>query len=264
MDLTGRPFAVVTGASTGIGRQLGLQMAERGYDLLVTADDEALVGAAEEMRQHGTHVDPVQVDLRSVDGVDQLVSAIRGRGRAPDALLLNAGTGVSGAFLDEPLDDHLDVLAVNVTSVLRTFHAIVPDMVQRGDGRVLITSSVTAAAPGPYISVYSASKAFLQSFSQAVRTELSDSGVTVTALMPGPTDTEFFERADMLDTRLGQMNKDDPADVARDGIEAMLAGKDHVVGGAAKNHLTVAAWSLAPEKLASAINTRFTKPGTGD
>lgn len=257
------PLAVVTGASTGIGRELARECVRHGFDVIVAANEPAIADAAADVRADGRHVSPIEVDLRTAEGVERLHDAILATGRVPDAVLLNAGIGVSGAFHETDLDEHLGVIALNVTSVVRLAHMVLPAMVERGSGRLLVTSSVTAAAPGPYISTYSASKAFVQSFAQAVRTELLDTGVTVTALMPGPTDTEFFERADMMDTRLGQMGKDDPADVARDGVEAMLAGKDHVVGGAAKNHLTVAAWNLVPEKVASAINTRFTEPGTG-
>jgi uncharacterized protein len=257
-----RHLAVVTGASTGIGRAMAADLAGRGYDVLVAADEPEIHDAATAIAADGSHVSPVEVDLRTEAGCIRLHDAIRASGRVPDLVCLNAGIGVNGAFHETDLQEHLDVVALNISSVLRLSHMLLPDMVERGEGRLLITSSVTAAAPGPYISTYSASKAFVQSFAEAIRTELADTGVTVTALMPGPTDTEFFARADMLDTRLGQMNKDDPADVARDGIDAALAGKDHVVGGAAKNHLTLAGWTLLPDKVSSALNTHFTKPGT--
>jgi short-subunit dehydrogenase len=137
-------------------------------------------------------------------------------------------------------------------------------MVQRGEGGVLFTSSIAATMPGPYQSTYNASKSFLYSFAEALRVELEDTGVTVTALMPGPTETNFFRRADIEDTKLGQSKKDDPREVARDGLEALSAGKDHVVAGSAKNKAQVAAAKVLPNTAMAAIHGRQSKPGSGD
>lgn len=133
-------------------------------------------------------------------------------------------------------------------------------MVARGAGRVLFTSSVASQLPGPYYATYAASKGFIQSFAQALRYELKDTGVTVTALLPGPTDTEFFERAGMEATPAGSSDKDDPADVARDGFEALMAGKSQVVGGSAKNRVQVAAAKLLPDQARAATHATMTKP----
>jgi uncharacterized protein len=259
-----RPLAVVTGASSGIGLQLAHQLGERGFDLFITSDEPEIEDAAASIRAGGVDVDVARVDLRQADGVMRLHEAVRATGRVPEVACLNAGTGCAGPFLDGDVQCHLDVIAVNVESVVHLAHLLLTDMVREGRGRMLITSSVVASTPAPYLSTYAASKAFVQSFSQAIRTELEGSGVTITALMPGPTDTEFWERADMTDTRVGQMDKDDPALVARDGIEAMLDGRDHVVGGKARNHFTVAAWELLPDAIASRINTTLTRPDSGD
>jgi short-subunit dehydrogenase len=191
------------------------------------------------------------------------VDAVRATGRPVDALVINAGIGVNGAFIETSLEDHLQLVELNVTGAVRLAHRLLPDMAARGQGRVLFTSSVAATMPGPYQSTYNASKSFLYSFSQALRTELSDSGVTVTALMPGPTDTEFFERADMEDTKLGQSKKDDPADVAKDGIEAMMAGKDHVVSHGLRNKVQVAATKVTPDRIVSAAHAKMAEPGSG-
>ena len=255
-----RPLALVTGASTGIGLELARELGARRYDLVVTADEAEIDAAAASIRASGVDVRSVRADLRDAQGVTRLHDAVRATGRVPHVVCLNAGIGCAGSFVETDVQCHLDVVAVNVSSVVHLAHLMLTDMVGEGHGRMLITSSVVAQTPAPYLSTYAASKAFVQSFSQAIRTELDGTGVTVTALMPGPTDTEFWERADMLDTRVGQMDKDDPAMVARDGIDALLEGRDHVVGGKARNHFTVAAWELLPDALASRINTTLTRP----
>lgn len=261
---TDRSFAVVTGASSGIGLELARQLAENDFDLLVAAEDAELDAAVTSLRESGGKVDPVRVDLATPEGVDELTRAVGTAGRPVDALVINAGVGVNGAFVETDLDDHLQLVALNVTGAVRLAHQLLPAMATRGQGRVLFTSSIAATMPGPYQSTYNASKSFLSSFSQALRAELSDSGVTVTALMPGPTDTEFFERADMTDTKLGQSKKDDPADVARDGFEAMMAGKDHVVAGSTKNKVQAATATVLPDAAVAKGHTKMSEPGSGD
>src|SRR5918999_37275 len=151
-------------------------------------------------------------------------------------------------------DDDLALIAVNVTAVVHLAKRALPGMVERGQGRVLITSSVAATMPGPYYATYAASKAFRQSIAQEIRFELKDTGVTVTALQPGPTETEFFERAGMDGTKVAEADKDDPAEVARDGFEALMAGKDHVIAGSVKNKAQVAGGRLMPEKTRAALH----------
>jgi short-subunit dehydrogenase len=257
-----RALAVVTGASTGIGLELARQLLDRGYDLLVTADEPAINDAADKLRAEGGRITSVRADLATPDGVEELVAAVEASGVPVDALLVNAGVGVDGAFVATDLQEHLRLIGLNVTGAVHLAHRLLPAMVRRGSGRVLFTSSVVANIPGPYMSTYAASKSFLLSFAEALRTELEDSGVTVTALMPGATDTQFFERADMEDTKLGQANKDDPADVARDGLDAMFAGRDHVVPGSLKNHAQAAAGKLLPNRVAAAANRSVAKPGS--
>lgn len=258
------PLALVTGASTGIGREIAAELGRRGYDLLVAADEPTVQDAAAELRAEGIEVVACQVDLSTPSGVEQLAAEVESSGRPLDALVLNAGVGVGGAFLDGALEDHLRLIGLNVTGAVHLAHRLVPAMVARGDGRVLVTSSIAATMPGPYQSTYNASKAFLLSFAQALRQELHDSGVTVTALMPGPTDTEFFARAHLEDTKLGQAPKDDPAEVARDGVEAMLAGDDHVVAGSFKNKVQASVATLMPDRATAALHARLSEPGSGD
>ena len=171
-------------------------------------------------------------------------------------MAINAGVGVGGPFVETELHDHLRLIELNVTGAVHLAHLLLPDMAARGEGGVLFTSSIAATMPGPYMSTYNASKAFLQSFAEALRYELKDAGVTVTALMPGPTDTDFFARAGMEDTRLGQSKKDDPADVAREGFDALMAGKDHVVAGSPKNKIQATAAQVIPDKVAAHCTDR--------
>jgi short-subunit dehydrogenase len=141
---------------------------------------------------------------------------------------------------------------------------IVKDMVERKDGKILFTSSVVSTMPGPFEAIYAASKAFVQSFSQALRNELRDTGVSVTSLMPGATETNFFHRAGLDDTKVGQAEKDDPAQVAKQGFDALMAGKDHVVGGSFKNRVQVAGAKILPETVTANIHRGMAAPGSAD
>jgi short-subunit dehydrogenase len=260
------PLAVVTGASSGIGLELARQLAENGFDIVACAEDDELAIAADALRANNVAVEAVRADLARPDGVERLVDRVTATGRPVDALVINAGVAVSGPFVgDSTLADQLNVVDLNVRSAVHLAKRLLPAMAARGSGRVLFTSSIAAVMPGPFQTVYNASKAFLLSFSQALREELKDSGVTVTALMPGPTDTEFFDRADMGDTKLGASeHKDDPADVAREGYEAMMAGKDRVVAGSVKNKVQVAAANLLPDPALAAQHRKMSEPGSAD
>jgi uncharacterized protein len=248
-----RQLALVTGASSGIGLELARQFAEHGFDVIINAEDDELAAAEASLAGGDAEVRAVKADLSTHDGASA--------GRPLDAAALNAGIGVNGDFTrDIPLEDDLRLIAVNVTAVVHLAKRLLPGMVERGAGRVLITSSVAATMPGPYYATYAASKAFLQSFAEAIRFELKDTGVTVTALQPGPTDTEFFERAGMEDTKVGEASKDDPAEVAKDGFEALMAGKDHVIAGSVKNKAQVAGGKVLPEKARAAMHAAQTRP----
>ena len=177
-----------------------------------------------------------------------------------DAVAINAGVGNGGAFIDIPLADEQRLIGLNIGSPVHLAKRLLPDMVRRGAGRVLFTASVASTMPGPYYATYAASKAFLLSFAEALRYELKDTGVTITALMPGPTDTEFFDRADMADTPIYRASKDDAAEVAKDGFEALMAGKDHVVAGSAKNKMQTAGAKLMTEPQKAAVHARMTTP----
>ena len=262
MTTSGRPLAVVTGASRGIGLELARQFAANGFDLILDAEDADVDAAAADLRRDGAEATAVQADQSTPEGVVALHAAIRDAGRPVDALAINAGIGTSGPFVDGDLADHLRLIDLNVRGAVHLAGLVVPAMAARGEGRVLLTASIASTMPGPYQSTYAASKAFLYSFAQAIRHELRDRGVTVTALMPGPTDTDFFERAGLEDTKVGQGSKDDPAEVARDGYEALMAGKDHVVAGSVRNKAMTAAAKVMPDKAAAAMHGAMSKPGS--
>ena len=263
---TGNEFAVVTGASSGIGYELARQFAEHGYDLLIAAEDAGIDDAANALRRDGQNqITAVRVDLATYDGVEELYAAIRGTGRPVAAIAINAGRGLGGDFTRETdLAEELNIIDVNVTSTVHLAKRVLPDLVARDEGRVLFTSSVASMMPGTYQAVYNASKSFVQSFAEALRNELKDTGVTVTALMPGPTETQFFERAEMLDTKVGASEKDDPAKVARQGYEALMAGDDHVVAGSFKNKVQAVAAKVMPDTAKAEMHRRLAEPGSAD
>ena len=255
-----RPFAIVTGASSGIGYHLARECAQHGYDLLVAADRPGIAQAAEDFRGLGAAVDALEVDLAGEDGCDRLVAAARGR--PVDALLANAGEGRGGAFLDQDFDDVRHVIDTNVTGTVYLIQAIGRQMRARGSGRILITGSIAGFIPGTFNAVYNGTKAFIDSFSFALRNELKTSGVTVTVLMPGATDTDFFARAGMLDTKLGAASKDDPADVAKAGFQAMLDGEADVVSGW-QNKLEAAVANVTPASVLAEAHRKQAEPGSG-
>jgi short-subunit dehydrogenase len=257
------PLAVVTGATSGIGLALARECAEHGFDLVIAAEDHVR-GAAGELRAAGAEqVVGVEVDLATADGVEALAQAVRGLGRPVDALLLNAGIGTGGAFTDVPLDDDLRVIDLNVRSVVHLAKLIVPGMVERGEGRVLVTASIAAGLPGVFQSTYNASKAFDLSFALALREELKDSGVTVTALLPGPTDTPFFASNDMDDTRLANGPKDDPDEVAAAGFEAMMNGDERVVSASLLTKVENFGGRFLPDSVKATLNRIMATPGSG-
>lgn len=259
-----QPLAVVTGASSGIGYELARVCAENGFDLLIAADDSELMDAQEALKEHGGSVQAHRVDLATEAGVIELYRHIAGDGRPVEILALNAGAGAGGAFATETeLEDELRVIDLNVRSTVHLCKLVLADMVERDAGRVLITSSVAATMPGAFQAVYNATKSFDQSFALALRNELKDSGVSVTALMPGPTDTEFFERAGMEDTKVGAEGKDDPALVARHGFEALMAGDERVVAGSVKNKAQVLAGKAMPDSAKAEMHRRMAEPGSG-
>lgn len=252
-------LAVVTGASTGIGLELARCCAEAGFDLVIAADEPLIEAAAASLRETGVRVDAVQTDLATMEGVDRLWAATLGR--PVGALLANAGRGLGHAFLDQDLRKVRAVIDTNITGTVYLIHKAGNDMQRRNSGRILITGSIAGFVPGSFQAVYNGSKAFLNSFSFALREELRGTGVTVTCLMPGPTETEFFRRADMMDTNVGTARKDDPAAVAKDGFDAMMRGDGDVVSGL-HNKVQTAMANVMPSAMLAKQHRRQAEPGT--
>lgn len=259
MSPTIRSLAVITGASTGIGLQLARQCAEHDYDLLIAADEPAIEQAATGLRALGVDVAAVQADLGTMEGVDKLYVHLNGR--PVELLLANAGRGLGRAFLDQDFSEVRKVLDTNITGTIYLIHKIAHDMRVNNRGKILITGSIAGFMPGAFAAVYNGTKAFINSFSFALRNELKETAITVTCLMPGATETEFFERADMLDTKVGTQEKDDPTDVAKVGFEAMLRGDGDVVSGW-KNKLQSALANVIPADRLAEKHRKMSEPGT--
>lgn len=258
---TTRKIAVVTGASTGIGFELAKQCARHGFELIVAANEREIETAADLLRREGAGVEAVNADLATEDGVDKLYAKIGGRPVA--ALLANAGRGLGKAFLDQDWKEARYVIATNLIGTLYLIQRVGRDMRDMGEGKILITGSIAGFMPGAYQAVYNGTKAFLDSFSYALREELKDTRITVSCLMPGATETEFFKRADLMDTKIGVEKKDDAADVARAGFEAMMAGEAGVVTGM-ENKIRAAVAHVTPAEKLAKIHTGMAAPGTAE
>jgi uncharacterized protein len=255
----GRPLAVVTGASTGIGLELAKCCVKNGFELLIVADEPRIEDAAQFLKSLGASVEALEADLSTIEGVDKLYAKIGGRPVA--ALLANAGRGLGKGFLDQDFAKARRVVDTNITGTIYLIHKVGNDMRRVGEGRILLTGSIAGFMPGSFQAVYNGTKAFIDSFAAALREELKDTGVTVSCLMPGATETEFFKRADLMDTKIGQEKKDDPAEVAELGFDAMMKGTDHVIFGL-KNKMQVAAASVLPSSTMAAQHRKETEPGS--
>ncbi|GAB3225998.1 SDR family NAD(P)-dependent oxidoreductase [Mycolicibacterium hippocampi] len=258
--MTHTKLALITGASSGIGFELARQFASNGYDLVVAAEDDGIHGVPEKLSEFAVAVQPVQVDLRSAEGVQHLFESTVDGGRELSAAALNAGLGRGDMFLKSELEDDLSIVDLNVRSTVHLAKLVLRDMANRGEGRVLLTSSVASMMPGSYQTVYNASKSFVQSFAKALQDELRDTSITVTALLPGPTDTNFFARAKMLDTPVGIMPKDDPAEVAEQGFEALMRGDRQVVAASIPSKVMGTVARVLPDPIKAAGSRLISVP----
>lgn len=256
-----RPLALITGASAGIGLELAAQLADRGYDIVGVGSSERIGRLPDRLPSVTVH--PVQVDLSTAEGVDRLWSVVEDLGRPLEVAVLNAGRSLGGAFLDTDLDDEMAMLSLNVTSQVRLAKHVVKAMAARRSGRILITASLSATTPTPYESIYGPTRAFVSSFAQGLREEMKEFGVSVTALLPGATATDFHRTAGMGNTKFGSDSwKNDPTQVARQGVEALFAGKDHVIGGDAATRRAALLNKLLPERVKAHRFAKDSKPSS--
>jgi short-subunit dehydrogenase len=255
-----RPLAVVTGASSGIGYELARLCAEEGHDLVIASDEPSIVEAKETFEGMGAVVRAVQTDLSTEEGVQDLLDLI---GSDPvDILCANAGHGLGHGFLDQDWREARHVIDTNIVGTIYLVQSVGRGMRTRATGRILFTGSIAGLMPGTFQAVYNGTKAFVDSFSFALRNELKDTGVSVTCLMPGPVDTEFFERADLMDTKVGQGKKSDPAKVAKTGFNAMMKGEGDVVAGL-KNKFQAAVAAVTPQSQLAEMHRGMAEPGSG-
>lgn len=254
-------LAVVTGASSGIGYELAAELARRGYDLIVASSGERLTTAAQNLRVYGHTVTEAITDLATPEGVEKLWSLIERMGQV-DVACINAGIGLGGLFKDTDLNEELQMVNLNCTGAVHLAKYLVKQMTGRGEGKILFTSSIAGEMVAPREAVYAATKAFVLSFAHSLRFELKDTGVTVTALQPGPTDTDFFHRAGMDNTQVGQEGKKEssPDDVARQGIDALLAGKDHVYAASLKTKIEGKLANAIPGDVKGAMHEKMARP----
>ncbi len=255
-------FAVVTGASSGIGFSLAKELASRGYDLVVCSSGERLPEAAEIIRSSGANVVDVTADLSTREGVELLWKSIADSGRPIDVVCINAGIGVGGQFWETDLEEELKMIQLNCTCAVQFAKHVVQHMRPLDAGKILFTSSIAGEMVAPREAVYAATKAFLLSFAHSLRYELRDTGLTVTALQPGPTDTDFFHRAGMEDTQVGSEGKkqSQPDDVAKDGLDALFAGRDHVYSHSTSTRLEGAVANLIPGSVKASMHEKMAKP----
>ncbi len=258
-----RPFAVVTGASSGIGYHLAGVFAQNGYDLLVNAENPEINDVVRDFEGLGAQAEPVQADLATREGVEQLWAAIEATGRPVDAIALNAGVGVGGDFARETdLEEELRMIQLNVTAIVHLAKLALKQMVPRGRGRILITSSIAGTMPTPLEAVYGATKAFSLSLVRSLRNELKDTEIAITALQPGPTDTNFFHRAGLDDTEVGSEGKytNDPAEVARQGYEALMKNEDHVFASSMETKIQGELGKFIPESVKAEQHRKMAEP----
>jgi short-subunit dehydrogenase len=244
-----KKWALVTGGTSGIGKELARLLATDCYNLIIVArDEQELDHTKNELQTSRIEIITIAKDLSKMDEAKALCDEVTAKNIEVEVLVNDAGQGVYGLFKDNDLERELDIIHLNIcTTVILTKH-FVRQMAQRGSGRVLNLGSVAGKLPGPWQAVYHATKAFILSFTTAIREEMKDSGVTFTTLMPGVTDTDFPNKAGMTESKIVQDKEAmaDPAEVAADGYEALINGEDRVISGF-KNKIQVASANMVPD-----------------
>lgn len=257
-----KSYAVITGASSGIGFELAKQFGTNGFDLLICSASDEIFEAQKDLEELGCSVEAVKANLATYSGVETLFKEIQSLEEAPEALVVNAGVGVGGGFTETDLKEEINLINLNIVSAVHLSKRVIPLMKDQGRGKILYTSSIASKMPSPYEAVYGASKAFLTSFAESLRNELKDSGLTVTILMPGATNTNFFHRAHMDNTKVGTEMKysNEPEDVARQGFEATMNGKEAVFASSFMTKLQGYALKILPERAKAQFHRKWSEP----
>lgn len=255
-------LALVTGASSGIGLSLARELAARGYDLIVCSEGPRLAEASEQLASLGVQVLEVSADLSTAEGIDALWDEAGELGRPIDVACINAGVGLGGLFAETDLDTELNMIQLNCVGTVHLAKHVVQHMLENGAGRILFTASIAGEMVAPREAVYAATKAFVLSFSHSLRYELRDTAVTVTALQPGPTDTDFFHRAEMDDTQVGRegLHESQPDDVAKQGLDALFAGDSHVYAASFKTKMEGMLANVVPGSVKGAMHEKMASP----
>ncbi|WP_158795487.1 SDR family oxidoreductase [Pedobacter sp. L105] len=257
-----KQYVLITGATSGIGYELAKLFAKDKYNLVIVGrNQQELDNKAIEFTQVGLAVTTFCKDLFDKEEAFSLYAEIKSRGIEIDVLVNAAGQGLYGEFKDTDIDRELSIIDLNISSLVILTKLFLKDMLSRDSGKILNLASVASKIPGPWQSVYHGTKAFVLSFTEAIREEVKDTGVTITALMPGPTDTDFFNKAEMQDSKVVHDKNAlaDPADVAKDGYEALMAGQDKVVSGF-KNKVQVGISNLIPDSVVAHQTYEQQKP----
>ena len=252
-------YALITGGTSGIGKELAKLFAQDGYHLVIVArDEDGLSTTSQEISQRfGVNVTTISKDLMKPNAAEELYNEVKEKGITIDVLVNDAGQGQHGKFAEYDVQRDVDIIQLNIISLTVLTKLYLKDMIARNEGKILQLSSLASTTPGPLLAVYSATKAYVQSFTQAIINETKDTNVTITALLPGATDTNFFNKAEATNTKQVQdMKLDDPANVAKDGYEALMGGKEKVVSGF-MNKVQAALSSILPEQ-SGASNMRKT------
>ncbi len=243
-------YVLITGATSGIGYELAKLFAKDHFNLIIVARDQnELRTTATELEKSGIKVVTIAKDLFLPEAPKQIYEEIQKAGIQVHILVNNAGHGLYGEFVNTELEMETKIIQLNVTSLVSLTKFFIKDMIRRGEGKILNTSSIASKTPGPWQSVYHGTKAFVQSFTEALRVEVKEKGITVTALLPGVTDTDFFNKAKMQESKAVQDKSKmaDPADVAKDGYDALLSGKDMIISGF-RNKLDVAMSNISSDE----------------
>lgn len=253
-------YALITGATSGIGYELAKLFAKDKYNLVIVARDQSgLETSAEEFKKEGIKVVTLSKDLFLPQAASEVYEEVKNKGITIDVLVNDAGQGQFGKFVDNNLKDELDIIQLNISSLVALTKYYIKDMAQRGEGKILNLSSIAGKVPGPYQAVYHGTKAFVQFFTEAVRSEMKDTGVSLTALLPGATDTDFFHKADMESSKILDSDLADPAKAAKDGYDALMSGEAMAISGM-KNKAQVAMGNMMPDNKAADMMKKQQKP----